>query len=508
MSNLAQAIEYPNAAEQGKAQPLPDISKWSNGFSGWNILHPLKEGQGDAPQLGLLIAESGVAEKRIFGWAALFVLLAALFGFFITLDFANPLTLMTIAFVFLGAALYRFATWYSKRDLKVEIHREGFMLHQANQTHTVLWRDVDHVVEQWQKIVIQGIIHINKHKVEIHLNNGEKLELNRSLEKIEQIGRFMQLAVADFLLPAYMERLGNHAECDFGAFRISRMGIKRKDHQFLSWEKVKSLEVFTRGQTTVRVQPMEAGKWSSGWATENGGAIKNLQLFLSLSYWFIEVARRPDITQADISAASQEADHGETYYRLPVTKKEARQGTQRTLYIGTPRQERQLVIKVPPGVSSGTLYHFPDFGRSIPGKNLAGTLIVEVLVETITPLQKRMQDIQILTGIVLLAGGLMWLGFWSSLDLLSSLILAVLIGGLGGALMSIQYRLLGLISGAIGGAICYLLQVIYYVFMVVAFGRESFWNYESVLVLFLTALPGIGLYLLLKNMMAKKPEQP
>ena len=263
MSNLAQAIEYPEADEI-KAQPLPDISKWFNGFAGWNIVRPVKDGQGDAAQLGLLIAESGVAEKRIFGWAALFVLLAALFGFFITLDFANPLTLMAFAFVFLGAALYRFATWYPNRNLKVEIHREGFMLNQGNQTHLIFWRDVDHVIEQWQNIVIESMIHIKKHKVEIHLNNGKKLELNRSLKEIEQVGRFIQLAVADFLLPPHVERLGNNAECDFGAFRISRLGIKRKDNQFLSWDKVKSVEVFTRGQTTVRVQPVEAGKWSSG----------------------------------------------------------------------------------------------------------------------------------------------------------------------------------------------------------------------------------------------------
>ena len=139
---------------------------------------------------------------------------------------------------------------------------------------------------------------------------------------------------------------------------------------------------------------------------------------------------------------------------------------------------------------------------------MAGTLIVEVLVETITPLEKRMQDIQILTGIILLVGELMWLGFWSSLDLLSNLILAVLIGGLAAALMSVHHRLLGTISGAIGGAVCYILQVIYYVFMYVVFGRESFWNYETVFVLFLTALPGIGLYLLLKKVIGNKSLQP
>src|SRR5574341_1256127 len=95
----------------------------------------------------------------------LFVLLAALFGFLITLDFADPRILMGTAFIFLGAALYRVATWYQNRDLKVNIYREGLTLSQANQTHTVFWRAVDHVIEQWQKVVYQGIIHIKKHQV-------------------------------------------------------------------------------------------------------------------------------------------------------------------------------------------------------------------------------------------------------------------------------------------------------------------------------------------------------
>jgi hypothetical protein len=39
------------------------------------------------------------------------------------------------------------------------------------------------------------------------------------------------------------------------------------------------------------------------------------------------------------------------------------------------------------------------------------------------------------------------------------------------------------------------------------FGGESFWNYEMVLVLLISALPGLGIYKLLQKFTAKKSMQ-
>lgn len=485
-----------------RAQPVPDISKWSNGFTGWSILDKVIKTNGASPELGILIAESGVAKNRILGWAALFLLLAALFGFLTALNFGDPLILLGIAFIFLIAALYRTATWYLNKDLKAEVFREGFTFRKAGKTQVVFWREIDYVKEKWEKMIYQGIIHINKHKVEIHKTDGQKLEMDRSLEKIEAIGRLIQRAVADHLLAAKVEQLKNNQDCDFGVFTISRFGIKHKN-KFLPWEDIKALEVYTTGQTTVKVQKTDS-KLGLSWAMENGGAIKNLYLFLDLSYWFIKAARLPVTDQVDTFVASQETDNGDVYYKLPVTKIEARDGTQKTLYVGTSLHEKQLIVKVPAGVQSGTIYRFPDYGRSRSGNGTAGTLTVEIVVEKVTPLQKKLEEIQIACGIILLMAGMMWLSMWSSLDLISSIILAILIGGVGGVLISIRQRVLGAVSGAIGGAICFILQVVYYEFMYFAFGRESFWNYEMVIVLLLSALPGFGLYALLTKLIKKK----
>lgn len=505
-SSIETASQPDSAASSPyKAQPLPDISKWSNGFTGWNILDAARKTNGASPDLGLLIAESSIAKNRIFGWAAVFVLIAVAIGVLAILIGGNPLIPAGIAFLFLVTALYRVATWYLDKDLKAEVFREGLMFRKDNKTHVVFWREIDYVKEKWEKMVYQGIIHVYTHKVEIHKTDGQSLTMDRSLEKVETIGRMIQLAAADHLLAAKFEQLKNNQECDFGIFTISRFGIKHKN-KFLPWENVKALEVYTTGRTTVKILKTDS-KLGISWAMENGGSVKNLQLFLNLSYWFINVAHLPAAEQVKLLAPSQDPDNGDVYYKMPITKVEARDGTQKILYIGTSLNERQLVVKVPSGVQPGTVYRFPGYGRSSPGSSTAGTLTVEIDVEKVTPQQKRWEEIQMTVGVIVLMGGLIWISMESSIDLISSIFLSSLIGFLGGVLIAIRHRILGAISGVIGGAVCFILQIIYYGAMYIIFGRESFWNYEMVLVTMISALPGIGLYVLLQKISAKRQLQ-
>ena len=491
-----QAELKPSISVLDQGLPLPDISKWSNGFRSWGILTKLENGKRNSPKLGIFIAESGVAENRIFGWAGLFIFLAVLSGFLARTAFDNSLVMIGIAICFLIAALYRLMAWYLSKDLKIEIYREGFLYRKDGQEHTVYWREIEYVTEKWEKMVYQGIIHIYTHKVEIFRTNGTKLEMNRSLQKIEEMGRCIQLAVADALLPAYVDRLTINADCDFGVFTINRNGIKYKG-SFLPWKMVQSIEVHSIGRTTLKVQAMDGSKWRP-WATENGGSLKNLQLFLSLSTWFINAARMP---QSNLNML-KEPDNGDVIYRVFLTKKEAQTGIQKTFYIGTSLQERELFVKIPPGTPPGTAYRFPDYGR-LTANGHYGMLTVETVVEQITPAQKRWQETQLFFGLVILMGGLMWLGFFSSLDPISSIILSALVGGVGGALVSYRQRLVGILAGTIGGVISFVLQFLYYIMMYIMFGRESFWNYESVLVFFVSVLPGFGLYKLLQKWMAK-----
>jgi hypothetical protein len=99
---------------------------------------------------------------------------------------------------------------------------------------------------------------------------------------------------------------------------------------------------------------------------------------------------------------------------------------------------------------------------------------------------------------------MIWLLMGSSLELLRNILLSTMIGGVGGILISVRQRLAGLIAGAIGGAICFILQFIYILFMYIVFARDSFWNYELVVVLLISALPGIGIYKLLQKLTRKR----
>lgn len=481
-----------------KAQPLPDISKWSNGFARWAIVDKFIDTGKPDPRLGILIAEARIAAKRIFGWAFIFLILAV---FPTALAIANPsegIVSIVIAAIFLGAAVHRVFTWYVNRDLQVRIFRQGLTLTKGGKTQVVLWSEIDYVKERWQKTVYQGIIHIKTHKIEVFPINGEKLELNRSFDRIEEIGYLIQQAVTDHLLSTQVDKLRNNGTCDFGSFTINPYGVTHKGKNFLPWNEVHSLNVHTMGQTTIQIQKVNDNKRVISWASENGGTLKNQHLFLTLAYWFIHASKQNGAsTEADANM-----DSGDVYYGLLITKKEAQQGLQKVFHIGTPQQEKQLIVKIPADVQSGTLYRFPDFGR--PAGNGTGTLTVEVLVETVTKAQQRWQEFQLFGGGILLLFGMMWLGFWSSLTIFGSILLAILIGGLCGGIMSIGRRLLGMFSGAIGGLVCVILQILYYEIMYFKFGRESFWNYETVLVLLVSALPGVGLYILLKKIFDKK----
>ena len=480
------------------ALPIPDISRWSNGFRGWSILEKRSDSNSVSPKLGVLIAESGVAKKRFLSWTVAFSLPVAALAVLAIFQLLPPFVAAGFAIPFLVAMIYRFAGWYVNRDLKVEIFREGFILTTSRRVETIRWDEIDHVVESWQKVVYQGIIHVNTHKVEVHTNNGQRIELGNSLEKIEQIGRLIQLAVADALLPTYIQQLDTHTDCDFGVFKVNRFGIKHKD-KFLPWQQVKSLDVMSVGQITLRVQKVDNKGRSSGWAYENGAVMKNIHLFLNLSSWFIDAVHQT-VRQPTVIP---EMDNGDVTMGLEITKAEARAGTQKAFYVGNSMQERELVIRIPAGVQPGTVYRFPSYGRTTTGGS-TGTLSIQVQVEQLTAVEKKLQEFQILAGIIILVAGLMWLGFWSTLDLISSLMISVGIGGLGGVLIAIQHRVIGAIAGAVGAVISFILQVIYFQFMYIAFGRESFWNYEAVFVLFLSVLPGFGLYILLKKLTEKK----
>jgi hypothetical protein len=165
-----------------------------------------------------------------------------------------------------------------------------------------------------------------------------------------------------------------------------------------------------------------------------------------------------------------------------------------TLFVGRPKHEQRLELEIPPGTTSGAVYRFPGQGPVDPRSGGPATLAVHIFIDKETKFQQRFAPIQITAGIVLILLGLMWLSFFSEMALLLRLVLAAFVGGVGGALAGEKRWRLGLLCGLIGGAVSFILQELYYFANYWWYGRLRFWNYEMVLLLMISLLPGFGLY--------------
>jgi hypothetical protein len=495
-----------------EAQPIPDTSTWFDSFAGWGIWRDITETDESASYipdefgLGLLLTEERIASKRILGWGSVFAVLGLVAGIIGLFYLSDLILFAIIASILWGIALYRFLPWYINRDLRVRIFREGFTVTKRGKTTITYWRDIDFVREYWHKMIIQGIFQIHNHNVNVIKSNGETVKLDLTLNHIEKIGRLIQLAAAEYLSPIMVERLKSGDKCEFGPFKIDRYGIY-KEKEFLPWEEVKSLDVNSVGSTTLHIKKESSHKLSIPWATKPGKAVPNLLLFITFTSWFIEAAKHPvseKITFPDtIPDGSETHFQSSVNYNLSISKKEAQDGTQKTLYVGPSKRERRLVVKIPPGVKSGTVYSFPEFGRPNPKNGSPSVLDVVINVEK-GQLSEKIKEVQMFTGIILLFGGLIWLIEYSTLDLVTSVVLATLFGGTAGALISTQQRRIGVISGAIGGVISFILNILYFMFIYLQFGRDTFWYYELVIVFILSLLPGIGIYFLLNKIQKKK----
>ena len=390
-----------------KAQPIPDISAWFDTFAGWGIwtdLSETNEGASNFPHelgLGLLLTEERITSKRMLGWGSVFAVLGLVAGIIGIFYPSDLVTFAIVVFILWGIALYRFIPWYINRDLRVRIFREGITVTKRGKTTVAYWRDVDFVREYWHKMIIQGIFQIHTHKVIVTKSNGETVKLDRMLNHIEKIGRLIQSAVAEHLSPIMVERLKSGDKCEFGPFTINRYGIFHKEKKFLPWEEVKSLDVNTVGSTTLYIKKEYASKVPLPWATETGKAVPNLLLFIVITSWFIKIAKQPALEKTTFPNASLEGseDHidSSVNYNLLISKKEARDGTQKTLYVGPSKREKGLVVNIPPGVKSGAVFSYPEYGRPNPKDGSPSVLDVVINVER-GQLIEKIEEIQMIIG--------------------------------------------------------------------------------------------------------------
>ena len=432
------------------ALPIPDTSMRSKSFrerGAWAEVADAQNVSNDAPHdqgMGLLLIERGVAAKRVLRWLIVFVVLGLVFALLPIIDRPGLPYYGVICVFFFGLALYRFINFYLNRDLRVRIFREGFTFSQKGHTQAVYWRDVEKVQEVSEKRA-SAVFYFNRQKIKVHTVDGKVVEINQALDDIERIARLIQAIAVDFLLPKAIEILGNDGICDFGAFQISRYGIAHGKKKALPWSEVRSLTVENVGTTLIRVRKSES--MLLPWETEAGGAVSNLELFLFLSFWFIEAAKQlgtgSPILKHTPSPPSASGSDGDVYYAILITKREAAPGTQKNFFVGSVGFEKKLTVKMPAGIQSGTVFQYPDYGQPIARSDSAGILYVKVLVETGIPFQVRLEQAQMVTEAILLMLGIIWLPLFSLYTIITNAALGILAGGLGGVLMSTQQRITG-----------------------------------------------------------------
>ncbi len=109
-----------------------------------------------------------------------------------------------------------------------------------------------------------------------------------------------------------------------------------------------------------------------------------------------------------------------------------------------------------------------------------------------------------LVAVIFIGTSLTGFFFDVGLTLRTGVILSLILGGIGGFLIVEDTRLGALIAGAAGGP-CVTLATYYYT----AF-RETLWSAEIVIVACVAAVPGGGLYRLIRAILppSEKPEEP
>jgi hypothetical protein len=498
--------------------PIPDSSLLSDYYSDWGVwIDPADPSQDEdfseeELDLGLMLSEYGITIKRLLITGLIFALLGPGVMLLSYTSLETAPVFIGLGALFLGGGIYRLARLFINQNLRLRIFREGFSLRTWKETVVLSWKDIESIQETWWKMIIQGIFHIHIHRVNLSLVDGNKLVLDRRLKGLGEISWRIQNAITLTKFPEAVNQLSAGESLTFGPFKLNRFGLEHKGKKALPWKDLKQLNIQRHGETTVSIRKKDQGKLSFPWAGEKGSKVPNLNLFSLLANWFLiphdlhQVAEEEGVVPP--AEGRDMSPRTEYIYSLVLPKKAAMGETKRTLYVGRPKAERRLDLQIQPGEISGTKYRYPGYGPDDPVSGQPTTLMIEVLFEEKGRFQERLIETQITAGIVLILLGLMWLSFFSTLPYLTSILLAAAVGGIGGLLMSVQRRWLGLICGLIGGGVSLLLQVAYYIFNWVQFGRDRFWNYESVLILMISLLPGFGLYYWLFKRKPKSARSP
>lgn len=167
---------------------------------------------------------------------------------------------------------------------RVLVFNEAVGYVKGDQVTAMRWSDVRDIYQGIYTYRVNFVPIINRHNYTLNGADGRKIQLTRSIYKIEEAGPMLHQAVAKQQMPKAIDILKSGGTVDFGPFALSNQGLTMKK-KLIPWNEIKGVRV-NNGSIMVD----RSGKLT--WSGISASSIPNLYLFLTLVDRIVGVNRR------------------------------------------------------------------------------------------------------------------------------------------------------------------------------------------------------------------------
>ncbi len=159
--------------------------------------------------------------------------------------------------------------------LRVTVDANGLTHIQNGRTTSMRWDDISTVWQSITKRYTNGIYTGTTYLYTVQANDGKKLKLTNSLNRVEKLGNTIQNEVSKRHFPRALETYNSGGTVSFGNLTLNRMGLTRGSDT-LAWSEIQGVQM-QKGYMEIKKQ----GKWLR-WAKIPVSSIPNLFVFLTL----------------------------------------------------------------------------------------------------------------------------------------------------------------------------------------------------------------------------------
>lgn len=136
---------------------------------------------------------------------------------------------------------------WNGRGAHAQLFEQGFVISRGGKTTSGRWDDITSVTQAITVVRRNGIT-TTRYFYTIALANGEKVRVDNSYGKVEQLGNTIQQMASKVLLPRAIESYKSGASLPFGTISISQSGISN-GKETVPWSNIK--QVTTQNGTII-----------------------------------------------------------------------------------------------------------------------------------------------------------------------------------------------------------------------------------------------------------------